>query len=90
MVDAAIQEQTLRRPFPLRISNQERQIHGISSIFGAARKYGPCWIGQVILIGCKCSVTLTVKLNYEQNKSLSFFLQQIFLKEYFISMDFEA
>ena len=53
MVDAAtaIQEQTLRRPFPLRISEGEREIRGVSSIFGAARKYGSCWIGQVILIG---------------------------------------
>ena len=42
MVDAAtaIQEQTLRRPFPLSITKGEREIRGISSIFGAARKYG--------------------------------------------------
>ena len=60
MYDAAtaIQEQTIRRPFPLRIS----------SIFGPARKYGSGWIGQVILIGWKCSATLTVKLNYAPNK----------------------
>ena len=59
MVEAvtAIQEQTLRRPFPLRISERERErerereIRGLSSIFGAARKYGSGWIGQVILIG---------------------------------------
>ena len=40
--DAAtvIQEQTLRRPFPLRISDGERKFRGLSLIFGAARKYG--------------------------------------------------
>ena len=32
--------------------------------FCAARKYSSGWIGQVILIGWKCSATLTVKLNY--------------------------
>ena len=39
MVDAAtaIQEQTNRRPFPLRIFKREREIRGLSSIFGAAR-----------------------------------------------------
>ena len=71
---AAIQEQTLRRRFPLRISKWEREIRGLSSIFGAARKYGSGWIGQVILIGWKCSATLTVKLNYAPNKNSSFFL----------------
>ena len=35
---AAIQELTLRRPFPLRISEREREIRGLSSFFGAARK----------------------------------------------------
>ena len=44
MVDAAtaIQEQTNRRPFPLRISEREREreIRGLSSIFGTSRKYG--------------------------------------------------
>ena len=70
---AAIQEQMLRRPFSLRISEREREIRGLSSIFGAARKYGSGWIGQVILIGWKCSVTLTVKLNYALNKNSSFF-----------------
>ena len=84
MVDAAtaIQEQTNRRPFPLRISERERErerereIRGLSSIFGAARKYCSGWIGKVILIGEKCSATLTVKLNYAPNKNLSFFLLQ--------------
>ena len=42
---------------------------GLSWIFGTARKYGSCWIGQVILIGWKCSATLTVKLNYAPNKT---------------------
>ena len=41
---------------------------GLSSIFGSARNYGLGWIGQVILIGWKCSATLTVKLNYAPNK----------------------
>ena len=70
----AIQEQTLRRPFLLRIS--EREIRGLSPIFGAARKYGLGWIGQVILIGWKCLATLMVKLNYVLNKNSSFFLLQ--------------
>ena len=52
----------------------EREIRGLSSIFGAARKYGSGWIGQAILIGWKCSATLTVKLNYAPNKNSSFFL----------------
>ena len=65
---AAIQEQTIKRLFLLRISKEERVIRGLSSIFGAARKYGSGWIGQVILIGWKYSVTLTVKLNYAPNK----------------------
>ena len=51
---------------------REREIRGLSSIFGAARKYGSGWIGQVILIGWKCSVTLTVKLNYAPNKKYKF------------------
>ena len=74
MVDAvtAIEERTLRRPFPLRISEGEREIRGLSSIFGAARKYGSGWIGQIILIGWKCSVTLTVKLDYASNKKFKF------------------
>ena len=72
----AIQEQTNRRPFPLRISEREREIRRLSSVFGAARKYSSGWIGQVILIVWKCSVTLTVKLNYAPNKNSSFFLLQ--------------
>ena len=75
MVDAAtaIQEQTNRHPFPLRISERERErererrIHGLSS-----SKYGSGWIGQVILIGWKCSASLTVKLNYAPNKKYKF------------------
>ena len=59
------------------ISEREREIRGLSSIFGAARKYGSGWIGQVILIGGKCSATLTVKLNYAPNKNSSFFLLHI-------------
>ena len=74
---AAIQEQTLRRPFPLRISEREREFRGLSSVFGAARKYGSGWIGQVILIGWKGSATLMVKLNYTPNKNSSFFLLQV-------------
>ena len=62
----AIQEQMNRRPFPLRIS--EGEIHGLSSIFGAARKCGSGRRGQGILIGWKYSATLTVKLNYAPNK----------------------
>ena len=54
----------------------ERKIRGLSSIFGAARKYGSGWIRQIILIGWKCSATLTVKLNYVPNKNSSFFLLQ--------------
>ena len=48
MVDAAIaiQEQTLRRPFRWGFL-KEREICRLSSIFGAARKYGSGWIGQV-------------------------------------------
>ena len=42
----------------------------------AARKYGSGWIEQVILIGWKCSATLTVKLNYMPNKNTNFFLLQ--------------
>ena len=74
MVDAAtaIQEQELRRPFPLMISEREREIRGLSSIFGAARKYDSGWLGQVILIGRKWSATLTVKLNYAPNKKSKF------------------
>ena len=72
----AIQEHTIRRPFPLRIS-EESEFRGLSSIFGAARKYGSGWIGQVILIGWKCSATLTVKLNYAPNKNTSLFLLHI-------------
>ena len=37
---AAIQEQTIKRLFLLRISEGEREFRGLSSIFGAARKYG--------------------------------------------------
>ena len=55
----------------------ERAIRGLSSIFGTAKKYGSGWIGQVILIGGKCSATLTVKLNYAPNKNSSFFLLQV-------------
>ena len=55
---------------------REREIRGLSSIFGAARKYGSGWIGQVILIEWKCSATLTVKLNYAPNKNSTFFLLQ--------------
>ena len=51
---------------------REREIRGLSSIFGAARKYGSGWIGQVILIVWKCSATLTVKLNYAPNKKSKF------------------
>ena len=51
---------------------REREIRGLSSIFGAARKYGSGWIGQVILIGWKCSATLTVTLNYAPNKKYEF------------------
>ena len=58
---------------------REREFRGLSSIFGAARKYGSCWIGQVILIRWKCSATLTVKLNYAPNKNTSFFLLQYYL-----------
>ena len=82
MVDEAttIREQTNRRPFHLGISERERErerkIRGLSSIFGAARKYGSGWIGLVILIGWKCSATLTVKLNYAPNKNSIFFLLQ--------------
>ena len=54
----------------------EREINGLSSIFGAARKYGSGCIEQVILIGWKCSATLTVKSNYAPNKNSSFFLLQ--------------
>ena len=57
---------------------KEGEIRGLSSIFGAARKYGSGWIGQVILIGWKCSATLTVKLNYAPNKNSSFFLLQMY------------
>ena len=56
------------------LREREREFRGLSSIFGAARKYGSGWIGQVILIGWKCSATLTVKLNYVPNKNISFFL----------------
>ena len=45
---AAIQEQTIKRLFLLTIS--EGEFRRLSSIFGAARKYGSGWIGQVILI----------------------------------------
>ena len=77
----AIREQTNRRPFPLKISDREREreIRGLSSIFGAARKYGSGWIGQVILIGWKCSATLTVKLNYAPNKNSSFLSANILM-----------
>ena len=44
------------------------EFRGLSSMFGTVRKYGSGWIGQVILIGWKCSATLTVKLNYAPNK----------------------
>ena len=74
-VATAIQEQTNRRRFPLRIS--EGEFRGLSSIFGATRKYGSVWIGQVILIGWKCSEILTVKLNYAPNKNTSFFQLQM-------------
>ena len=50
----------------------KREIRGLSSIFSAARKYDLGWIGQVILIGWKCSATLTVKLNYVPNKNFNF------------------
>ena len=50
----------------------EREFRVLSSIFGGARKYGSGYIGQVILIGWKCSVTLTVKLSYAPNKNSSF------------------
>ena len=53
---------------------RKREFRGISSIFGAAWKYGSGWIGQVILIGWKCSATPAVKLNYALNKNTSFFL----------------
>ena len=66
---AAVQEQTIRRPFL-----RKRPFRGLSSIFGAARKDDPGWIGEVILIGWKCSVTLTVKLNYVPNKNTRSFL----------------
>ena len=52
-------------------------IRGLSSIFGAARKDGSGWIGQVFRIGWKYSAILTVKLNYVPNKNSSFFLLQI-------------
>ena len=52
----------------------EREFRGLSSNFGAARKYCSGWIGELILIGWKCSATLTVKLNYAPNKNSSFFL----------------
>ena len=51
----------------------ERAIRGLSSIFHAAKKYGLGWLGQVILIGCKCLATLTVKLNYAPNENSIFF-----------------
>ena len=60
----------------------EREIRGLSSIFGAARKYGSGWIGRVILIGWKCSATLTVKLNYVPNINSSFFLQHLSTNEF--------
>ena len=56
---------------------REREFRGLSSISGAARKYGLGWIRQVILIGWKCSATLTAKLNYAPNKNTSFFLLQV-------------
>ena len=59
------------------LSEREREIRGLSSIFGVARKYGTGWIGEVILIGWKRSATLTVKLNYAPNWNSSFFLLQI-------------
>ena len=40
-----------------------QEIRGLSSIFGAARKYGSGWIGQIIPIGGKWSATLPIKLN---------------------------
>ena len=82
MVDVAttIREQTNRHPFPLGISEPEKEIRGLSSIFDAARKYDSGLIGQVILIGWKCSETLTVKLNYVPNKNSIFFLLHIFQK----------
>ena len=64
-----IREQTNRRPFPLRISDRERERD--SSIFSAARKYGSDWIGQVILIGENVR-RLTVKLNYTPHKNFNF------------------
>ena len=57
----------------------EREIGGLSSIFGVARKYGSGWIGQVILIGWKCSATLTVKLNYTPNKNFNFLSATYFI-----------
>ena len=66
MVDEAttLREQTNRRPFPLSISVREREIRGLSSIFSAARKYSSGWIGQVILIGWKCSVRAKQKFKF--------------------------
>ena len=57
---------------------RDREFHRLSSIFGAVRKYGSGWIGQAILIGWKCSATLTVKLNYAPNKNTSFFLRHTY------------
>ena len=51
---------------------RKRAFRGLSSIFGAARQYGSGWIGLFILIGRKCSATLTVKLNYTPNKKYKF------------------
>ena len=77
-VSTAIQGAEVKKSVPIEdFWRWEREIRGISSIFGAARKYGSAWIGQVILIGWKCSATLTVKLNYAQNKNTSFFLLKI-------------
>ena len=59
----------------------EREIRGLSSIFGAARKYGSGWIGQVILIlsttpslRSEIFVTLwSVSISYSVTSSLTKF-----------------
>ena len=70
MVDAAtaIQEETLRCPFLLRISEGESDSRAFFNFCGAAMKYDSGWIEQVILIGWKFSSTLMVKLNYAPKK----------------------
>ena len=83
VVDEAttIREQTNRCLFPLGISEREWDWWAFFNFW----KYGSGWIGQANLIGCKCSATLTVKLNYAPNKNFNF-LSATYIYNYLLSV----